>query len=118
MAKHGIIFFMSLSFITGAPGPGKTAVTNEIAARGYAIYDTDGPNRTGMAGWHNLATGKYIAGFDELEVTENLLATHVWRLTDEGLKGFRLRAENELLYLSGRLRDAKSVIEASRISYF
>lgn len=105
---------MSLNFITGAPGSGKTAVTNEIAARGYSIYDTDDPNHTGMAGWHNLASGEYVAGFNELEVTEDLLSTHIWRLTHGAFEDIRSRASTELIYLCGRLRDAKSVINASR----
>ena len=77
---------MPLTFITGAPGSGKTAVSNEIASRGYSIYDTDDPNHTGIAGWHDLATGAYVAGFNELEVTEDLLSTHMWKLTDAALK--------------------------------
>jgi hypothetical protein len=105
---------MSLSFITGAPGAGKTAVTNEIAGRGYTIYDTDDPNHTGIAGWHNLQTGEYVAGFNELAVTEELLATHIWRPTPSALKDFSSRAQSESIYLCGRLRDAKPVIEASR----
>lgn len=114
MPINGIIFFMPLIFITGAPGSGKTAVTKEISTRGFTIYDTDDPNHTGMAGWHNLATGKYVAGFNELEVTEALLATHMWRLTHEALKDLRTRAESKPIYLCGRLRDAKSVIDASQ----
>ena len=105
---------MPLNFITGAPGSGKTAVTNEIAARGFAIYDTDDPNHTGMAGWHNLATGDYVAGFNELEVTEDLLATHIWRLTSDALDEFQLRSNAELIYLCGRLRDAQAVLSVSQ----
>lgn len=104
---------MSLTFVTGAPGSGKTAVTNEIAARGFAIYDTDDPNHTGMAGWHNLATGEYVAGFNEIAVTEDLLATHIWRLTDVSIEDFGLRATKERLFLCGRLRDASPVIAIS-----
>lgn len=105
---------MALHFITGAPGAGKTAVSNEVAARGYTIYDTDDPDHTGIAGWHNLQTGEYVAGFNELEVTEDLLNTHIWRLTSAALEDFRSRSETELIYLCGRLRDAKPVISASK----
>ena len=105
---------MSLNFITGAPGAGKTAVTDEISRRGYKIYDTDDPEHTGIAGWHNLQTGEYVAGFNELEVTEDLLATHIWRLTPEALGDFRSQSNSELIYLCGRLRDAKPLIEVSR----
>jgi broad-specificity NMP kinase len=109
---------MSLIFITGAPGSGKTAATAEIAGRGFTIYDTDDPNHTGMAGWHNLATGKYVAGFNEVEVTEDLLATHVWGLTSNVLDELQLRSETELIYLCGRLRDAQSVLTASQAVLF
>ena len=105
---------MSLNFITGAPGSGKTAVTNEIAARGFNIYDTDDPNHTGMAGWHNIATGEYVAGFNELKVTDDLLATHIWRLSSLAFDAFRLRSKTELIYLCGRLREPQSVLTASQ----
>lgn len=109
---------MALNFITGAPGSGKTAVTAEIAARGFTIFDTDDPNRTGMAGWHNLATGKYVAGFNELEVTEGLIKTHIWRLTDHALDEYKARSTKELIYLCGRLRDAEQVLQASQTVIF
>lgn len=109
---------MALNFITGAPGSGKTAVTKEIAARGLTVYDIDDPERTGMAGWHNLATGEYTAGFNELEVTEALLTTHAWRLTQDALQELQSRSEKELIYLCGRLRDAKPVIDISKYLAF
>lgn len=109
---------MSLNFITGAPGSGKTAVTNEIAARGFNIYDTDDPNHTGIAGWHNLETGEYVAGFNELELSEELLTTHIWKLTDEALDEFQMRSKTALIYLCGRLRDAQSVVSISRHTLF
>ena len=105
---------MAINFITGAPGSGKTAVTGEMSARGYNIYDTDDPNHTGMAGWHNLTSGDYVAGFNELPVTDDLLANHTWRLTNKAFNDFRQRGTTENIYLCGRIRDAKSVIEASR----
>lgn len=106
---------MPLHFITGAPGSGKTAVTNELAARGFNAYDTDDPHRTGMAGWHNLATGKYVAGFNEIEVTKKFVSTHIWRLADAALDDFRSRSlEKEPVYLCGRLRDPRPVLEMSR----
>lgn len=104
---------MPLNFITGAPGSGKTEVTKEIALRGYSIYDTDDPGHTGIAGWHNLKTGEYVAGFNELGVTEHLLETHVWKLTSDAVRDFQARSASELIFLCGRLRDAKSIIEVS-----
>jgi shikimate kinase len=105
---------MSLNYITGAPGSGKTAVTNELLARNYSAFDTDDQERTGMSGWHNLETGRYVAAYNELEVTEELLQTHVWRLTTGSLAGFQDRAKFEDIYLCGRLRDSRAVIEASK----
>lgn len=104
---------MSLNFITGAPGSGKTTVSGEIAKHGFAIYDTDDPNRTGIAGWHNIATGEYVAGFNELELTEESISAHMWKLTDEALADFSSRALTETIYLCGRLREAQAVIDAS-----
>lgn len=109
---------MAITFITGAPGAGKTTIANELLNRGFNVYDTDDPERTGIAGWHDLATGSYIAGFNELEVTEELLQTTTWRLTDRALTDFRNRAINERIYLSGRLRDATPIIAVSKFLVF
>lgn len=105
---------MPLNFITGAPGSGKTAVTNEITSRGYQIYDTDDPTHTGIAGWYDLATGEYVAGFNEREVTPALLDTHIWKLSDAAFENFKNKSELELIYLCGRLRDPGPIIEATR----
>jgi adenylate kinase family enzyme len=104
---------MSLSFITGAAGSGKTSVARELVDRGYEVHDTDDPNHTGIAGWHERESGMYVAGFNELEVTEELLETHVWRLTDAAVAGFQERARTHQVYLAGRLREAEAVITAS-----
>jgi len=109
---------MSLTFITGAPGSGKSAVTNEIASRGFAICDTDDPSRTGRAGWHNLETGNYVAGFNELQVTEDLLVTHIWKLTDTAIHEFRAMSQTEQVYLCGRLRDPQPLTAISNYLVF
>lgn len=109
---------MALDFITGAPGSGKTTVTREMLGRGFNVFDTDDPQKTGIAGWYNIQTGEYYAGFNEVPVTEDLTATHLWRLSDEAQENFRARSEYESIYLCGRLKDAKSVIEMSRGIFF
>lgn len=109
---------MSLSFITGAPGSGKTKLTGELLNRGCAAFDTDDPKRTGIAGWHNLETGKYVAGFNEIDVTEDLLKTHIWRLTDAALDRLTAEAEYKQTYLCGRLRDAEELIKRSDFILF
>lgn len=45
---------MSLYFITGSPGTGKSEVCRQLNARGYEAYDTDS---AGFAQWKNLETG-------------------------------------------------------------
>lgn len=104
---------MPLAFVTGAPGAGKTSLQTELDARGYSAYDTDDPERTGIAGWHNISTGEYLAGFNEVPVTKELLETHIWRLTDTAIADFQRRAENEAIYLCGSLRDPNKVIAIS-----
>ncbi len=104
---------MSLIYVTGAPTSGKTAICGELSARGYEAHDTDDPQHTGIGGWHNLASGKYVGGFNELEVTPEMLATHIWKLTDGTLERFRDRANERQIYLCGTLRDPQAIIEAS-----
>lgn len=104
---------MALNFVTAAPGGGKTAVSNELTARGFSVYDTDDPNRTGIAGWHNIASGEYAYGFNEMELTTKNLDSHVWRLTTKCLSEFVTRSQTELIYLCGRLREPDEVIAVS-----
>ena len=104
---------MSLIFITGASGSGKTSVTREMVRSGFSAYDTDDPNHTGIAGWYNKSTDEYLAGFNEVKVTNELLETYVWRLSSEALNTFIRRSKLEQIYLCGRLRDASKIIEAA-----
>lgn len=105
---------MSLVHVTGSATSGKTAVAEALAERGYAAYDTDDPGHTGLSGWHNLETGEYVAGFNELEVTPELLETHIWRLADGAIPRLQKEAKEQPVYLCGLLRDPNPVVEASR----
>ena len=105
---------MALHFITGAAGAGKTTVSTELSLRGYEIHDTDDPHHTGIAGWHERSTGLYIAGFNELEMTEDNLNTYIWALTPAALANFSERAKTDTIYLSGRLREADNVLAACK----
>lgn len=105
---------MSLVFVTGAPTSGKTALAEVLVERGYLAHDTDDPGHTGISGWHSLETGEFVAGFNELEVTEELMSTHEWRLADGVLDTLQAQAQTETVYLCGSLRDEEPLINASQ----
>lgn len=104
---------MALVYVSGVPTSGKTAIVNELGVRGYEAHDTDDPNHSGIAGWHNLETGEYVAGFNELVLTPDVLETHIWRLTDGTLMRFRSEAYERLIHLCGALREPEDIIAAS-----
>lgn len=102
---------MSLTFITGAPTAGKTAVAEQLSARGLEVHETDDPGHTGIAGWHRRDSGAYVAGYNELDISDpETLTTHVWRLTEGTVDRFRAQAHDRKIYLCGVLREPEELV--------
>lgn len=104
---------MALIYVAGAPGAGKSELARELSARGHEAHDTDDPERTGMSGWHDKASGKYVAGFNEVPLTPDFMEGHRWQLTEAALRDFKERSRDKWIFLCGSLREPESVLAIS-----
>lgn len=91
---------MSLIFITGIAGSGKSEVVKELKRRGYEAYDTDDD---GFAKWQDHETG-YIhpkSSVKKADRTEAFLKIHSWVVPRQELKKLWNRAKGNNLFLCG-----------------
>jgi dephospho-CoA kinase len=91
---------MSLYFITGIAGAGKSAVASELKAKGYEAYDTDDD---GFAQWRNNNTG-YIHPKSSVKPearTEVFLKNHSWIVPIDKINDLAKRAEHKDIFLCG-----------------
>ncbi len=73
---------MSLYFITGVSGTGKSSLTHELRNRGYAALDTDDD---ALARWQHKDTG-YIhpkSSVKAADRTEQFISEHDWNVPPE-----------------------------------
>jgi adenylate kinase family enzyme len=91
---------MSLFFITGIAGSGKSTVQHELKSRGYEAYDTDDD---GFAKWHNNQTD-YIypkSSVKKEDRTEEFLKIHSWKVPRAEVEELVSRAINKTIFLCG-----------------
>lgn len=93
---------MSLYYITGISGAGKSTILTELRLRGYEAYDVDelGPV---TAKWHNDKTG-FIhpkSSVKKEDRTPDFLATHSWKITHEEVAGLAKQATAKTIFLGG-----------------
>jgi adenylate kinase family enzyme len=91
---------MSLYFITGISGSGKSALANALKAGGYEAYDTDDD---GFARWHNKKTG-YIhpkSSVKKEDRTEDFLKDHSWIVPRSEVEELEERAKSKNIFLCG-----------------
>ena len=88
---------MSLIYITGPTGAGKTAVRNELRKQGYEAFDTD----EGFNGHLNLETGEEDQYPDPEHVTSEWLTQHRYSMSAEKVKHLAESAQGKLVFLCG-----------------
>jgi adenylate kinase family enzyme len=91
---------MSLFFITGIAGSGKSTVQKELKSRGYEAYDTDDD---GFAKWHNNETG-YIhpkSSVKNEDRTKEFLKIHSWKVPRQEVEDLASRAKGKTIFLCG-----------------
>jgi dephospho-CoA kinase len=99
---------MSLIFVTGISGSGKSAVWQELKARGYEAYDVD---EDGMAKWHNNDTG-YIhpkSSVKSHQRTPDFLAAHSWKVPRQEVEELAKQAKDKNIFLCGVVANEKEV---------
>jgi dephospho-CoA kinase len=90
---------MSLIYITGISGAGKSTVCELLKKSGVEAHDAD---EEGFNGYYNNATGF----LDNPTINDNAHgeewnATHSWRTSREKVEELAKRAENKTIYLCG-----------------
>lgn len=88
---------MSLILITGLPGTGKTAVCNELKARGYEAYDAD---KDHLAQWFDIKTGKAVKVGD-YKPTPEFLKNHSRDIAYNVVESLAKKATNKTVFLCG-----------------
>jgi dephospho-CoA kinase len=91
---------MSLFFITGVAGSGKSEVTLGLRARGYEAYDTDDD---ALARWQHTKTG-YIhpkSSVKSEQRTEKFIRNHRWNVPRELLENIASRAKDKPVFICG-----------------
>ena len=98
---------MSLVYVTGVSGAGKSSVCEELRRRGYEAHDTD---RDGNAAWVNRETGEVTAiGAGANERPPRWLAQHEWRVVPARVEELVARATERLAFLCGATANEQEV---------
>jgi gluconate kinase len=87
---------VSLYYINGTPGSGKSTIRDELARRGYETHDADDPD---IGGPYNNATNQRVT-YPQAP-TEAWFAQHSWRLVPEVIQALQQRARHKTIFLCG-----------------
>ncbi len=89
---------MSLVYITGISGSGKSTVRRELQKRGYTAYGVD---EDGIAAFYHNDSGEKVGQADASARTEEWRARHSWRMPRETVEKLANEAEGKLAFLCG-----------------
>jgi dephospho-CoA kinase len=89
---------MSLIYITGPSGVGKSTVRNELIKRGYEAHDTD---EDGFSAWYDNQTLESVERPDPENRPDDWYEKHDYRLSAEKVKELAKRAKAQLIFLCG-----------------
>lgn len=89
---------MSLIYVTGAPGVGKTTLHNEFINRGYDARDIDDPS---LGGPHNISTGERVIIPSAAERTPDWFKKHEWRVYSHAFNELRRASSTEDILVFG-----------------
>lgn len=91
---------MSLIYITGISGSGKSEVLKELRARGYEAYGTD---EDGISAFYDNKTGKLLANppIEAEARTPEWRARYTWKMTRETVAQLSSGSEGKLVFLCG-----------------
>lgn len=90
---------MSLVYITGLSGSGKSTVCKELKKKGFEAYDADGE---GFNRWCDMATGKVVKGNSIKKIdTEERYKKYSWDTSRKKVEKLSKSVENKLAFLCG-----------------
>ena len=90
---------MSLIYITGNSGAGKSSIRKELQRRGYEAHDTDDD---GITAWVHKATNKLAERPEnESDRTKEWYDQHEWKMSRQKVEEFAASAKDKLIFLCG-----------------
>jgi dephospho-CoA kinase len=91
---------MSLIYVTGISGSGKSEVLKELKARGYEAYGTD---EDGISAFNNNETGVVLENppTEAEDRTPEWRAQYTWKMTRERVEKLAAQSEGKLVFLLG-----------------
>lgn len=95
---------MPLIYITGVSGSGKSAVQQRLSDCGYAAYDADDNEISGV---YELASGQLIKMPPVDQRTPEWFTNHSWRIKPGAIEKLKTNARNQVVFLCGAARNDK-----------
>jgi len=90
---------MSLIYITGLSGSGKSTICEELKRRGYEAHDADGES---FNKWYNKETGKIAEGYGKNKAdTKEWHRKYSWNTSRVEVERLSKNAKNKLVFLCG-----------------
>ena len=89
---------MSLIYVTGIPGVGKSTIQRELQRLGYEAYDIDQPR---FGGPTNLITGEPVQ-LPPIDMrSKEWFDQHEWRVSRDAVQSLKNESINKTIYLCG-----------------
>lgn len=89
---------MSLIYVTGIPGVGKSTIQRELKRLGYEAYDIDQPR---FGGPTNLVTGESVH-LPPIDMrSKEWFDRHEWRVSRDAVQSLKNESINTTIYLCG-----------------
>lgn len=89
---------MSLIYVTGAPGSGKSSLQKELESRGYETHDLDDRS---LGGPHNKSTNELVVIPPTDKRTPEWFDEHEWRIYPEAIKDLKNQAASKDIFICG-----------------
>lgn len=89
---------MSLIYVTGAPGAGKSTLQKALSQRGLEALDLDG---SGLGGPHNKQSGARTVVPPADQRTPEWFDAHEWRIDLSAIEALSQRAQDKDVFLCG-----------------
>lgn len=100
---------MSLIYITGVSGSGKSAVRIELMKRGYKAFDTDEDR---IAAFYNNETGEMVdKPRNPQDRTPEWYAHHTWKMSRQDVERLALRGKDNPVFLCGGASNDQEVCD-------
>ncbi len=98
---------MSLIYITGVSGSGKSTVQKALQKLGFDAYDVDDRD---ISGAYDLKTGEVVDMPVAEERTPDWFSEHSWRILPGAVEKLKATADNNLVFLCGAAENDKDFV--------